>query len=155
MNETLPQSVFRNRPAHFDVDGPLYGVGPETAIRTLGDVTRYHAERRPKCVAAWFEGRRTSYAELDSRVNRIAQALLAKGLCKDDHVIYAGKNSDRYFELLFGCAKAGVIMVPLSWRFAAHELADIVRNCGAKLIFADESTAQAVAAIASERLTQK
>lgn len=116
-------------------------------IRTLGDVTRHHAGQRPEKTASWFEGRETSYAELDERVNRIAQALLATGLAKNDRVVYAGRNSDRYFELLFGCAKAGLVLVPASWRLAPPELAYIIADCDAKMVFADDATANSVASV--------
>ena len=43
----------------------------------------------------------------------VAAALLAEGLIKGDRIAYVGKNSDHYFELLFGAAKAGVVLAPI------------------------------------------
>ena len=47
------------------------------AMRTLADIPRYHAQRRPTSIALVFEGRETTFAEFDRRTNQAAQALLA------------------------------------------------------------------------------
>ena len=46
---------------------------------TLGDVARYHAQERPNAVAFAFEGRETSFEELDRHTNQVARALIAEG----------------------------------------------------------------------------
>ncbi|MDR6626269.1 fatty acid--CoA ligase [Caulobacter segnis] len=104
-------------------------------MRTLGDVARYHAEARPDAVAFSFEGRETTFADFDRHTNQVANALIAAGLSTGDHVAYVGKNSDWYFELLIGAAKAGVVTTPIGWRLAAPEIAYIVADSDAKLVF--------------------
>ncbi|WP_369831658.1 AMP-binding protein, partial [Caulobacter sp. HMWF009] len=69
---------------------------------TLGDVARYHGEVRGQAVALSFEGRDTTFAGFDRKTSQVANALIAAGLKKGDRVAYVGKNSDLYFELLFG-----------------------------------------------------
>ena len=49
------------------------------AMRTLGEVARYHARQRPDAVALAFEGRETTYGDLDRRTNQAARALVAVG----------------------------------------------------------------------------
>ena len=46
-------------------------------IPTLADIPRYHGRVRPDAIAMSFEGRHTTYADLDRRTNRVAHALLA------------------------------------------------------------------------------
>ena len=104
-------------------------------VRVLGDATRLHARVRPGQTAFDFEGRITSFAELDAHANQVANALLAAGLKPGERVAYVGKNSDHYFELLLGCAKAGVVIVPVGWRLAPPEIAFIVNNAEARLLF--------------------
>lgn len=104
-------------------------------MRTLGDVARYHAEARPDAVAFSFEGRDTTFADFDRHTNQVANALIAAGLSTGDRVAYVGKNSDGYFELLIGAAKAGVVTTPIGWRLAAPEIAYIVADSDAKLVF--------------------
>src|SRR5262245_43308433 len=95
-------------------------------IATLGDVLRVHGRNIPSQRAVAFEGRVTTFAELDARTNRVAQALIAAGLKPGDRVAHLGKNSDLYLELLFGAAKAGVVVAPVNWRLAAREVLYIV-----------------------------
>lgn len=104
-------------------------------MRTLGDVARYHAEARPDAVAFSFEGRDTTFAAFDRHTNQVANALIAAGLSTGDRIAYVGKNSDWYFELLIGAAKAGVVTTPIGWRLAAPEIAYIVADSEAKLVF--------------------
>ena len=123
---------------------------PHEEIHTIADVTRFHAKYRSDHLAARFEGRETTYGELDERASRIAQALLAEGLTKGDRVAYLGKNSDEYFELFFGCAKAGIVIIPVGWRLAPPEIKYIVSDCGAKLLFVGPECADCAADIADD-----
>src|ERR1700742_414520 len=97
-------------------------------VRTAGDITSYQAVARPEAVAFEFEGRVTNYRTLDEHANRVANALLASGVGPGSHIAYLGKNSDLYFELLLGCAKAGVILVPINWRLTASEISFILAD---------------------------
>ncbi|ATQ44155.1 fatty acid--CoA ligase [Caulobacter mirabilis] len=102
---------------------------------TLGDVARYHARERRGSVALSFEGRDTTFAAFDRNTNRVANALTAAGLKKGQRIAYVGKNSDHYFELLIGAAKVGVVMTPIGWRLAPPEVAYIVQDSEAPLVF--------------------
>ena len=123
---------------------------PHEHIRTIADVTRFHAEHHPNRLAARFEGRETTYWELDERASRIAQALAAEGLGKGDRAAYLGKNSDEYFELFFGCAKAGVTLIPIGWRLAPPEVRYIANDCEAKMLFVGPECTGAARQIAGE-----
>jgi long-chain acyl-CoA synthetase len=104
-------------------------------LTTLGEVARYHHEVRPDATALVFEGRVTSFAAFDRHTDQVANALLAEGLMKGDRVAYVGKNSDHYFELLFGAAKAGVVLAPIGWRLAPREIAYILGDAEARMVF--------------------
>lgn len=119
-------------------------------VRVLGDAVRLHARERPDSIVFEFEGRQTSFAELDAHSNQVANALVAAGLKPGDRVSYVGKNSDHYFELFLGCAKAGVVMVPVGWRLAPPEIAFIVGNAEAKLLFVGPELQEMVQANVAE-----
>jgi long-chain acyl-CoA synthetase len=117
---------------------------------TLGDVARYHGEVRGQAVALSFEGRDTTFAAFDRKTSQVANALIAAGLKKGDRVAYVGKNSDLYFELLFGSAKAGVITAPIGWRLAPPEVAYIVGDSDAKIVFVGPELIGQIEAVAAE-----
>lgn len=107
----------------------------QTAAETLADVPRRHARAIPDHRAITCEGRTTTFAELDAHANQVAQALIASGLQPGDRIAHLGKNTDYYLELLFGAAKAGVVMAPVNWRLAPAEMMYIIADSEAKLLF--------------------
>jgi len=107
----------------------------EDEIISIGDVVRFQAQEQPDAVVFTFEGDEMTYAALDAGSNRAAQALASKGVRKGDRIAYMGKNSHLYFEILVGAAKLGAVMVPVNWRLAAPEVAYILNDCQAKLLF--------------------
>ncbi len=106
-------------------------------LRTLPGLLAYHAETRPDAVALEFEARKTAYSALNLRTTAIAGWLRQAGITPGTRIAYLGKNSDRYFELLFGAAKAGAVLVPLNWRLTSTEWTFILRDAGASHLFAD------------------
>jgi fatty-acyl-CoA synthase len=70
--------------------------------QNLADIVRARANTRGNAIVFEFEGRQTSFAELDINTNRVANALLALGVKPRERIAYLGKNSDVYFELLLG-----------------------------------------------------
>ena len=104
-------------------------------IVTIGDITRHHARIRPDRVAIHFEGRRITFGELDRRVNQIANGLIAEGARPQARIAYLSKNSPAFFELWFGAAKADVVLVPVNFRLAPPEVAYVVDDAGAEVLF--------------------
>ena len=102
---------------------------------TLAEIVRLQAKNRGEAIVFEFEGRITSFAELDRNTNRVANALKALGVRAGERIAYLGKNSDVFFELLFGAIKAKVVMAPINWRLAGPEVAFIVEDCKAPVLF--------------------
>jgi len=82
-------------------------------------------------------GRRFTYAELDARANRVANALRAQGVRPGDRVALLMMNGVEYLETYFALAKLGAVMVPLNWRLVPDELAFILRDAGAGTLVYD------------------
>src|SRR6202048_4457119 len=101
----------------------------------LADRLRARARTRGNAIAFEFEGRRTSFSELDIKTNRVANGLNALGVKPRERIAYLGKNSDIYFELLLGAMKANVVMTPVNWRLGGLEIAFIVEDCNAAILF--------------------
>ncbi len=101
----------------------------------LADVCRAQGQALGTATAMEFEGRITSFATFDRHSNQVANGLLALGLKPGERIAYLGKNSDIYFELLFGAMKSRVVMAPVNWRLAGPEIAFIVNDCKATVLF--------------------
>jgi long-chain acyl-CoA synthetase len=115
-------------------------------IRSLADITRFHARVHPERRALAFEDRVATYGELDAVTNQVAQALIATGLKPGDRIAHLGKNTDLYFELLLGATKAGVVMTPVNWRLTPAEARHIIEDSEARLLFVGPEFIDAVAA---------
>ncbi|MFE2943144.1 fatty acid--CoA ligase [Streptomyces sp. NPDC059255] len=113
-------------------------------LRTLVQSVRFHAEQRPRTPAVLCEGRTLTYEQLHRESNRIAHALQAAGLTAGARVAYLGKESEHYYEILFGCAKSGTVLVPVNWRLTAPEVSHILQDSGTELLFLEEEFAPVV-----------
>ncbi len=80
-----------------------------------------------------------TYAEIEERTNRLANALLATGLAPGDRVGTWLENSVRCIELDFALAKAGLVRVSLNPRLSAREAQFILADADAKAFFHDAS----------------
>jgi acyl-CoA synthetase (AMP-forming)/AMP-acid ligase II len=72
-----------------------------------------------------------TFAELEARSCRLAQALFAHGLRPGDHVAAMMVNDDRTHEVAFGLQRSGLYYTLVNTHLAAEEAAYIVEDCGA------------------------
>jgi acyl-CoA synthetase (AMP-forming)/AMP-acid ligase II len=106
-------------------------------IKTLGDIPRHYSRTAPDRMALLDSVGKTSFAELDLRSNRIANVLLDLNITPVARVALLGKNTTRYFEILFGVSKAGAALLPLNWRLAAPEIEEILLDSTPEVFIAD------------------
>ncbi|MCX7071779.1 MAG: long-chain-fatty-acid--CoA ligase [Gammaproteobacteria bacterium] len=116
-------------------------------IKTLADIPRLYGKTRPDKTAL-VDGRGAiSFARLDERSNRVANLILGHGIPARSNIGFLGKNSSLYFELLFGINKAGSTMSPMNWRLAAPELAAVIADAEAPLMFVDRDLTPLIEAV--------
>jgi acyl-CoA synthetase (AMP-forming)/AMP-acid ligase II len=117
------------------------------AVRCIADIPRYHARHTPDAVALRFGDRQTTYRELDDFSNRVANGLIAHGVGPGDRVAVLDKNCDSFFEIYFGATKAGAVLVPINYRLVAAEIAFVINDARAKIVFVDDSFVPVIAEI--------
>jgi long-chain acyl-CoA synthetase len=115
----------------------------------VGDVVREAAAARGDHVAIRYRERELSYAELDERSSRLAQALLAAGATKGSRVAYLDRTAPEVVELLFATSKIGAVTVPLNWRLAPAELAAVLDDARAPVLIAGAAYEPAAAELVS------
>lgn len=79
------------------------------------------AKAYPENVALVYEDTRMNFAELDSRANRLANALLDLGIKKGDRVGILMNNCCEYLETDFALSKTGIVRVPLNARLSGKD----------------------------------
>jgi fatty-acyl-CoA synthase len=119
----------------------------DTMSSTVADLVRRSARRWPTRVALHFGERRWTYEELDDAAARVAGRLLELGLRKGERVAALGTNSDAYLLLYLGCARAGLVHVPVNYNLVGGELSYIVTDARSTALFADPALMGAVDAI--------
>ncbi len=102
----------------------------------VADVVRRAAVTRGDAVAIVHGERELTFAELDERSSRLAQALRALGVGAGDRVAYLDRTAPEVIELLFAAAKIGAVIVPMNWRLARPELARVLRDSRAPVLIA-------------------
>ncbi|RGP41743.1 putative 4-coumarate--CoA ligase [Altererythrobacter insulae] len=115
--------------------------------QVIGDIIRHHGRERGDEIAFEFEGDEMTFGDLDRGSNRCAHALASVGVGKGDRIAYLGKNSHLYFEILVGAAKLGAVMTPVNWRLARPEVAYVLNDCQAKVLFVAPGFAELVSDI--------
>jgi fatty-acyl-CoA synthase len=111
---------------------------------TVDDVVHRSAARFPDRLALAFEDRSWTYRELDEAISRVAGRLLATGCGKGDRVAAFGRNSDGYLLLYLGCARAGLVHVPINYNLTRDELAYLVTQSRSTLLAYDPAFADLV-----------
>ena len=114
---------------------------------TLDLIVARNARRFPHKAALVGTGGSRSWLEVDQRVNRLANALLASGLGSGDRVAVLAGNCPEYLEIYFACARAGLIAVPLNYRLTPRELAQILTHAEPSLLIAAAAYEETVAGL--------
>ncbi len=81
--------------------------------------------------------RRSTYRQLEERVDRLASALRAAGMEKHDRVAFLSPNAPALLEAHFGVPAAGGILVAINTRLSAEEIAYILEHSGSRFLFVD------------------
>ena len=89
----------------------------------------------PDRLSMIFEGSRITFEELQSRVNRLANALADLGIGAGDRVAMLQVNCNQYIEAYFATAKLDAVFVPINYRTREDELTHMLNDAAPKAIF--------------------
>ena len=81
--------------------------------------------------------REVTFRALDAMANGVARALLARGLKRGDRVAILSANRSEYLATYYGIMRAGLVAVPVNFKFPRKTIHFIVADAGAKLVFCD------------------
>jgi fatty-acyl-CoA synthase len=104
---------------------------PLTPIRFV----RYAEQQYPRRTAVVCGKERFTYAQFAERVSRLAGTLQKAGVRNGDRVAFLSTNCHRLLEAYYGVIEAGAVLLPLNIRLAPQELAYILNDAGARVLF--------------------
>jgi long-chain acyl-CoA synthetase len=105
----------------------------------LDDCLTRAARIWPDRVATCYLGKSRTWRQVHDDVRRIAGGLSSFGVGPGDRVALLGENSDRYVDGLFAASWLGAVVVPLNTRLSRSELAECVRDSGARVLLAGDA----------------
>jgi long-chain acyl-CoA synthetase len=107
------------------------------------DALARHAAARPAAPAVVMagSGRSIDWRTLESRSRRVAWRLVEAGLREGDGIAILAENRLEWFEWMWAARRAGLYYTTLSTHWKADEVAYVLRDCGAKALFATGGTA--------------
>ena len=84
------------------------------------------------------QAREISYAALDAMANSVARALAQRGFERGDRVAIVSANCVEYLAACFGIMRAGLVAVPVNYRFPPKIIDFVLRDANAKFVFCDQ-----------------
>ena len=93
---------------------------------------------------------RLTFADLDSWSDRVAKALVGRGIAKSDRVAIAMRNCPSWIVTYMGALKAGAVATLINGWWQSEELAHALALTEPKLIIADPQRAARIEALAGD-----
>lgn len=121
-----------------------------TFTDNLGRITDYGLTFFPDRPALLQPGLELSYRELDERINRVAQGLLARGVQRGERVLVIWHGDIRFLEVVLGTIRAGAVAVPVNPTLAGDKHRDLLTDSGARHVLASTVGAASAAALLAE-----
>jgi acyl-CoA synthetase (AMP-forming)/AMP-acid ligase II len=120
------------------------GDTPDTAaamlasdFATLAELIRAHAAERPDRIALILGEHSLDYAGLDRAMDRIATALQRDGVARGQPIAILAASSIEYALVFLGALRAGCVAAPLQPSATPAQIAAMVADCGAPILFHD------------------
>src|SRR5690606_8281702 len=122
-----------------------------TILKNLGDLIDTQAD--PQQIALiGLDGevgnpagaRQYTYADIDDLARGVAQALRGQGFQPGDRIAVLAANSVPYIAALLGIMRAGLVAVPVNFKFPPALIEYVLQDSGARLVLHDQPRAAAI-----------
>ncbi|WP_431968901.1 non-ribosomal peptide synthetase [Actinacidiphila sp. bgisy160] len=141
--EHARQSLLTADETRLQLDGM---AGPRRRLpdRRFHELFEERAARHPEAVAAVHAGRRWTYGELNARANRLAHALLARGLQTEDVVaVVTGRNLD-WLAAVLAVLKAGGAYLPVEPHLPPGRIAAVLTRAACTTVVTEHGSTAAL-----------
>ena len=123
---------FNNTSVKYSKNNCIHNLFEEQAIKTPGKMAVIACDKR------------LTFAELDEQSNRIANALVQKGIKKGDIVAFALRRKSSLISGIFGILKAGTAWLPLDPEYPKSRIEYILSDSNAKFFITDNNIGEII-----------
>jgi amino acid adenylation domain-containing protein len=119
-----------------DLGGPVRPL-PDRRVHELFEE---HARTRPDAIAGVHGDRHLTYGELNARANRLARALLARRVQREDVVAVVTERNLDWMTAVLAIFKAGAVYLPLEPHFPAGRIERALSRAGCRLVLTEDAS---------------
>jgi long-chain acyl-CoA synthetase len=112
-----------------------------SGFTNLGDLIRCDRDQEKLAIIdlGGEAERRFTYAELDALSNGVARGLAARRFLRGERIAIVSANRTEFIAAIYGIMRAGLVAVPVNFRFPRATIEFILRDAQARLVFCDAS----------------
>src|SRR5437867_1890140 len=118
----------------------LTGPSRKLLDRRAHEVFEDQARARPDAIAAMYGSRQITYGELNARANRVARALLARGLTREGVVGVATERNLDWMAAVLAIFKAGGAYLPIEPHCPSERIAKTLSRAGCRLVLTERGS---------------
>ena len=133
------QSLLSVEELYFQLEG-LAGPRRELPDRRVHEIFEQQVEAHPEAVAAVQGARKWTYRELNGRANRLAGALLSRGLQREAVVAVVTERNLDWMAAVLAIFKAGGVYLPIEPHFPGDRIAAMLTRAGCGLVLTEPAS---------------
>ncbi|MGW5252015.1 non-ribosomal peptide synthetase [Streptomyces sp. NPDC004012] len=137
--EHARQSLLSAEEAEQQLEG-LAGPARTLPQHRVHELFEQQARAHPETVAAVHGDRTWTYGELNARANRLARALLARGLAREDVVGVVTERNLDWLAAVLAVFKAGGVYLPIEPHFPAGRIEATLSRAGCRLVLTESGS---------------
>jgi amino acid adenylation domain-containing protein len=137
--EHARQTLLSAAELRFQLEG-LAGPRRDLPDRRVHQLFEERARAHPDAIAAEQGRRRLTYRELNARANRLARALLARGLSREGVVAVVTERNLDWMTAVLAIFKSGGVYLPIEPHFPADRIAKMLSRAGCQLVLAERGS---------------
>jgi amino acid adenylation domain-containing protein len=130
------QSLLSAEELHFQLEG-LAGPRRELPDCRVHELFEQQVRAHPDTIAAVCGDRSLTYGQLNARANRLARALLARGLAGEGVVAVVAERNLDWLAAVLAVFKAGGVYLPVEPHFPADRIAAMLSRADCQLVLTE------------------
>jgi len=137
--EHARQTLLSAEELRFQLNG-LAGPRRKLPDRRVHELFEERVRAHPDAIAAVHGNRQRTYRELNAHANRLARALLARGLCREGVVAVVTERNLDWMAAVLAIFKAGGAYLPIEPHFPADRIARTLSRAGCRLVLTERAS---------------